>query len=126
MVPIFEERLKSHIGYWSKMESGQYALDFYRFSEIVTRFILQYVFRYQKELIKDSLDENGVLHILCEDVVSGRYSRKDSDENFQEDSTLKDVIRDEILTCDPSAVTEVDSQDADRLLVTFSQQFSNN
>ncbi len=126
VVPIFEQKLQSHIGYWTKMESGQFALDFYRFGGTVRRFILQYVFRFQRELIRDSLDENGVLHILCEDVVSGRHSPKDSDEKFQEDSSLKDVILDEIHSVASTTVTVIDSQEQDKLLVTFDQQFFEN
>merc|ERR1711879_297032 len=90
VVPIFEERLKMHIGYWGKMESGQIALDFYRFSEIVTRFILEYVFRYQRALLQEALDENVTLRVLCEDVISERYAAKDSDDNSTEYRTLRD------------------------------------
>ena len=128
IVPIFEQYLQPHIGYWRKIKDGNgdgyvHVLDFYHFSEIITKFILKYVYEYQKGLLVQAVDDDGYLRILCDDGLSNKYKEMD-DKNglkFQENSgSLKHVIQKEIRLWDDCISME--SHRPDELLIQLNTE----
>eukprot|EP01083_Nonionella_stella_P280145 952900_1 len=124
VVPMFEERFQQHIGYWRRVcdentKREKLVLDFYHFGEIITRFILKYIFKYQKEQVLDALDENGTLQMFCDDGLGNKYKINDSEMKFQESSTLKQIIKDEILSWNTSIDVDNDVHNTDVLLLTL-------
>ena len=114
IVQIFEERLREHIGCWKRIvdESSKlerFVLDFYRFSEIITRFMIKYLFEHQREQILNALDENGMLCVICDDDALTNQ--------FDESTALREVIREELLALNEVVDVKVDSYDANMLLV---------
>eukprot|EP01084_Bolivina_argentea_P156165 272144_1 len=128
IVPVFEQKLQQYIGYWrriydQKTKSEKYVLEFYGFTEIITRFILKYIFKYQKQQLLDAMDENGSIEIFCDDALPNKYKSTDSDLKFQENSELKYVIKDEIISWNKAMNVDTDFNDTHKLILTLNAKY---
>eukprot|EP01083_Nonionella_stella_P150149 477833_1 len=103
VIGFFEEELlkNGHFGMWTRHHAKEmefWVLDLHLMTFDVTKFILKYVFKYEKENILNSQDDEGNIHILC---GQGKHRKVRTETGKNHENNITRCVQDELLSWNP-------------------------